>query len=900
MAKLDTDRIFRALGSMFTAMFTAEDRLVLRSYWEAWADLTADLWGLAFQVDQTKSVFSTSATVERRNVLVQLSRPTVIPGQAFALASVHTEPVGNTTSLRGFVPRDQRTFRARDIPAQGLIRIGVDTLPYVAANVIVVDAGAMAGYVQEATFTLDASTLPHDYADTIDLNDSFFRQELQLAFRVPQVPGQTFVDSTGLGLAPDLNSTGRLRFGTAGINLEEHQYQSLSVVGDRYVFTLPATWSPGQSGPSALSFSHPEDEVINVSVLSPSRWVITTSGSARVYGDDAAVMVVDDSPGAIGASQAALASELELQENTDFDVAINLFPELWPTVAASERRAGVRLDVGGQVLGLYLRQTASALAYVANGQVLAITARPDQVELRLSRQANVLELTVREPGDGEPKLVASVAVSGARARLTLFLADDGTDTAARVRFDEVVRRLGQAAGSQRLESTFVVDERFPYRYATDVQLTSAVSLADDPKPRAQDLVTVAEITADGFDGVVMAMGAGDDFEAMGVPAAGELALADKVMVYDSFTRDGPVFHFAVRGAVDPDLLPLAAGAVAVARTRALGTDTGFRVPAPGELWLRDAPTRLRLWAPVAQEDQRFVQRLWAPLVGLTAEASSEALARRVQGAWYALMAGPAIENVRIGVHLAVGLPAAKVAGVVQRIFTRQDTLGRVVERGMVILGDNGASVTHTLDARVQGVDWAFAPGQAVERFAPLTTGVAVYDALVQDDWPVRFGLDPLSPERYNAFGVMVDLGVLNGDTSLDDAIRFALRIKPTWAKMFFHLLLTAGNEHLVVEDDGMFAVVANFCEDISFDEGAPPLEPQPSLRMGEGHKMGQGLHMHVTSVFSAFPTLGLGLHMGTGLTMGMPDRAFVCYPDEDNLAREELTTTVVVEVDAGA
>lgn len=900
MAKLDTDRIWRSLGT-FWDLFPQEERIYLTTFWEAYADIVADLWGLAFQVDRSKSIFSTTATFERRNVLVQFSGLQQQPSFEFALSSVQTTPTGAIV-VRGFVPRERRTIKAADIPAQGLIRIGSDTLRYIFVNVISFEGGPFDGYVREATFTLADATIPHDYRDSVDMNDSFFKTEVELAFRVDQVPTQGFVDATSNGVALDLNPTGRIKFGTPGLNFEEVQYQSLTVVGDRYVFSLPVTWGPAQSAPVELLFAHPLGEQILASVLSPSRWAISASGPARVYGDDAAVFVIDHEPGALGAAAAAMTSQIQVRENSNFDLAVSLFTDNWPSVASSERRAGVRLQIGATTYTLHLSETSAGFAFVggtedAPEEVLGDTA-PSQVELRLARTGATLELSVRTSEATDFTLIASVTATGERAVMSLFAEDDGSDTPARVRFDEVVRRLGEAAGSTRLESSFIVDDLFPYRYTTDVQLASATALRDRPRLRSENLITVEAVEETDAQ-YIRAIGSGDEFESEGVPVAGEIVIDDVVVVYDEVTRDGVTLEFKVRGKLDPDLLPIAAGTSFRARTRELVNKDLFKFPAPGQMWLRDLPTRDRMWAPVAQEDQRHVQRMYGPLVGLDAEASSDAYLRRVQGAWYALMSGPAIENIRIGVHLTMGLPVAQVTGVVQSTSVKRNVLGEIEERTMIILGNDGA-VTHRLNPTIQGIDWIFEPGERVERFTPLTQGVEVFDAIRQDDWPVLFGLDETSPERYNAFGVLVDMDVLNADTSLDDAIRFALRIKPTWAKMYFHLLLTAGNETINIEDDMLFASLMLGCEDLSFPEGDGPPPEQDYLRMGDGHRMGQGKRMGISSVFQPFPALGIGLFMGTGLTMGMDPRAYCCAPDADNPAAEQITATPVIEVDTGA
>jgi hypothetical protein len=904
MATLDGDRIWRALGSFFD-LFPEDERVYWKVFWESFGDVTADLWGYALQVDRSKSIFATTATFERRNVLVKLSDLQQGASFFFDLVSVTTSPEG-AVFVRGFIPREKRTFKTTDLPAQGYIRIGVDVLKYVAVNTIAIVGGVFDGFVREATFTLASQTLPHDYSDSIDINEPFYLEPIDLAFRVNQSPGANFIDATSNGQVLELNSTGKISFGEVGFNAESFEYQSLAVIGDRYVFTLPSTYRAPVSSAPVLQFPHLLGEPIRVLRYTPSKWTQAVIGPARIYADNAVVMMVDNLP-APAVSSAELTSQLLLQENTDIDISVSTDIDVWGALAtnSTSKKFGARLRIGTQTYFAGFRSNRS-LVGVTTHEIIAgpesslvskpISTPPDQVEWRFTRTGSTLEISYKEPLDGDFILLATVVVTGERSVLSLIISDTNTNSPSQVRFDEVVRRLGGVVGSSRLEDDFNVTGLFPFSYSGDVSVVSGSSMRDYPRLHEEAMAVIDDIE-DGDQITIRAMGSGDTFSADGVPSSGVMVFDTVSMIYDGVTRSGSIFEFQIRGKLDPNLLPLTAGRAFIVRTREIQTGE-FVFDGAGGVSFRDLPTRDRMWIPIAQVDERHVQKLYGPLVDITTDVSTEAYVRRVQGAWFALFGGPSIENIHIGIHLAMGLPVAKEAGVVQRIFERVDVLGRVIERSMVIVNQNG-STTYHIPPEQPRITWLFGVGARVDRFAPLTAGVEVLDFQTDPNWHLRFR-DVADAERFNTFGVFIDTNVLTEDSSLADAIRFALRIKPNSAKLVMHFLLTAGNEVLQVEDDGFFATIASMCEDVSFDEGSPPLPPQTPLRMGDGHKMGQGKFMGSNSIFRVFPVLGIGLHMGTGLTMGMDPRAYVCDPNEDNHATESITSTAIVEVDGGS
>ncbi len=907
MANLDTNRIWQALGTFFSEYFPEEERRYWDSYWLSFADICSDLWGYAYQIDQCRSVFSAPASYERLNVMLNPVLQEQLPLLSMQLCSVSS--VGGVNVVRGFVPRSKLSFKKNDIPGRGLIRIGVDVVPYVAVNVITVPSGPMAGYVSEATFTL-GSVLPHNYVDTIDLNESFTKDFVDLAFRVPQVPGQTYIDATSDGVDVTLDQTGLLEIGVAGYNRELLEYQSFSRSGDRYVFTLPSTFkAPGGGVPPKTSFFHAQGERVRVSKLmsSTGRWQFFGAGPVRVYNDSAAVISIDNEPSS-SACSAVLSDTRRIQSNTDFDMEVTLILNTWmePT-GDSDRAAGFRVSVGPHVHDVALRTRRvgattlhTLVATTPDGETVRLLAeKPERVVFRIARTKNTIELQAKVDDEPDFRTLSSRTVPGLASAMELFCLDTGTGTPSLLRFDEIVRRLGQAVGSQRLESSFTVSDSFPWRYSVDVNVATAPRLQEEPKARAQNLKTVFDVAESG-GASIRCEGVGDDFFAAAVPQSGVLVIAGKRIVYDSILRVGPkTFDFFVRGGkIDPDLIPIAMGTDAIARTRTLSTSE-FQFNGDSTLWLRDPPTRSQLWAPLAHVDEHEIQKIYGPLVGMDAVKSSESYARRVQGAFFALMNGPAIENVHIGVHLALGLPAAKIDGVVTEVAVQRDAVGRVIRQTMTISGADGVAI-HELDPGLPSL-WSVGLGDRVEKFQPLTSGVEVLDVETDPNWGTRFGgtaPTEKSLERWNAFGVLADVSALGDDASIYDAVKFAIRIRPLWAKLYFSFTMgELGHEHLQVSDDSFFTQSVGDIEDISFDHGTPPLPGQEQLRMGDGHKMGWGKFMGDHNLWKPFPFMSPFLHMGIGLTMGMEPRVVIGDPDQDGHAYEALTATAIEEVD---
>jgi hypothetical protein len=829
---IDTDLIWRALGD-FWDLFPVEDRVYWNTFWQAYSDIVADLWGHSLQADRAKSLFATSPTFERRSTLIVFSNLRQSRQLKFSLSVVRNS--NGTWVVRGFVPREFRDFKGNELPASGILRIGVDTLAYTSVNVDVVPSGIYAGYVQEAVFTLAAEP-PHDYADSLEINDDFNRAPGTLEMRVNHVGGETTVDTVLLSPndVVDVNPSGRLILGVTGVNREVLEYQSFSRVGDRYVFSLV----PGQS----VDNTHVQGEYLRVNSYDPQAWTQYLSGGAWWHADNAAVASLDDS----SAGSATLVSRRDLAANSDFDVSVALELETWSPVSGADgaRRAAARLVIGGSryVIGVETRRVggvnSEGLVYSTSGpEAFSVSALPSSFQARFARTGNDLEMLFKGQGDSDWRLLSKVTVSGLPATLELDARRSGLDVGGVVRFDEVIRRSGAAVGSRRLEDSFTASTSLPYSYDCDQTVSSAPQLLDRPQVRSESLST-AEDVVDGSQIFIRCLPS-PGFSANGLPDTGVLRVSGKTVVYDRVALVRGVYEFQLRQKLDPDIVPLPSGTSVTASTRELLEGSDYAFDGLGHVSFRDLPTRDRMWAPLCQIDYRHVQETFGVLVDAYSDVSTPSYLARVQGTWFALTAGPAIANVKSGLQLAMGLPVALADGTVTSITETRDALGRLVSRSLIVADDNGNEYVSELRSDLPLLNWTVGVGSRVSRFQPLSDGIEVLDFQSDPLWHQRFtGVNEM--ERWNSFGVFVALEALSSGGSVEDAIRFALRIKPTYTKLFIRFLLsTSGREYLDPQDDQLFAQVPELCDEVAFPYGEPPDDPAQILRLGEGHKLGQ-------------------------------------------------------------
>lgn len=865
MSLINTQPIWFALGDFYN-LFPQDERVYWDTFWEAYSDIVADLWGYAFQVDQAKSLFSTDPTFQRREVLVQFSNLSEGVNAQFLISNIKQD-AGGRWILRGFVPRDLRTFKVGDLPEKGVIRIGVDTIPYSQVDSLTIVGGQFDGFVRESTFVLVGDP-PHDYTDDPNFNDDFANQPQQLKFRINQAAGDTIVDAVLVEPNDQItvNPTGLLTLGVPGFNPEVVEYTSVIVTGDRYVFTLAPTYQAPATNPQELDFAHFIDELITVSSRDPERWSQSVTGNARWIGNGSARLVIDDQA-TPGPANGQLFGQYTLKPNVDFDVSVTVSLQTWPDPVplSTYKRAYARINIGAQRLVVGVEKAKDGAGVVTDSivfgvegseTVTALASEPEAFEARFKRIGASLEIQYRDIDSQQFQVLSIPAVSGAASTLDLVVDDPNSESASQVVFDEVIRRTGDVIGNSRLEESFSATDTFPYTYDIDQNITSANELRDRPRTRTEFLTTT-QVIEDEEAGVIFAKGDENaDFEPKGVPNGGVISLSGIKIVYDSFSQNGDTFEFNVRGKIDPDVLPIDTGTTFTAETSVLQQGIGFEFSGDGKVSLANLPTRDRMWAPVAQIDERHVQKEYGVLTDLDADISTQGYLNRVQGTWFALSSGPSIQNMRSGLQLAMGLPVALTEGTVDSIDQEFDNLGRVSRYYLTVLGEDGA-LEHDLNPDLLPfIDFSVIVGQSVEQFQPLTNGVEVLDVIQDNDWYLNFpGVSDI--ERFNSFGISVAIEALSAEASYDDAVIFALRVKPTYTKMFMRFLLTSGDEDLSedLDEDLFAAVLPSICEDITFPEGDPPEDPFATLRLGEGHKLGQAKKLGPTGYWKT-KTLG--------------------------------------------
>jgi len=839
---LDTGVIWRSLGDFYD-MFPESERSYWQTFWIAYADIVADLWGFTVQVDRSKSLYESDAVIERLHTAIRLGDLRRDRDYTFSLSRFYE--TSGTWLVKGVVPVGARDFKSNQLPKTGSLVIGVDALPYTSVNTESVAGGVYSGFVSEATFTL-AGRPPRDYSDSIEVNDDFYFEPGRMTMRVDNVAGATFVDAFASG---DLtvNDTGRLVLGVSGVNRQVVEYQSYVKLGDRYLFQLVA----GQQ----LSSFHGQGEYLWVKAYDEDRWVQRLSGFGWLYADNAIYIQMPFS----GNGSTSIRSLWELAPGVDFDVSVTMTLDSWPELSGADgiRRAAVQMTVADKsfVIGVESRRQSAVNTYgVIYGDLNSPTFSQRTIngplELRFQRRGQVMSLSYR---DGGPWLdLTSIQSPTMPAAMTMSLSRSGSNGDGLVSFSQVTRRDGVAVGSTRLESQFSARTRFPFSYQCDQRITSSPSLSDRPRPRSEQLVTGSPVDM-GQTSVFAVPGPG--FQAQGLPASGTLSIAGDRVVYDRASPLNGGYQFQLRRPLDPKVTPLAAGAPVVASTRVMSQNIDYQFDGSGRVSFADLPTRPVMWANSCLVDYKHVQETFGVLADVDSEISTEQYLRRVQGTWFALNTGPAVANVQTGLQLAVGLPVAQQEGTVRSISTFRDELGRMTSRSVVIASDDGSVFEYNLSKDQGLVDWTVAIGQRVARFQPLTTGVQVLDFQRDGLWHERFpGVSEL--ERWNTFGVFIALEALSSASNVSEAIRFALRIKPAHTKLVIRFLLTtSGQETLNPQDDTLAAEVPRFCDELAFPRGEPPDDPEQILRLGEGHKLGQGKSLGGLGIWKF---LGLG------------------------------------------
>lgn len=244
-----------------------------------------------------------------------------------------------------------------------------------------------------------------------------------------------------------------------------------------------------------------------------------------------------------------------------------------------------------------------------------------------------------------------------------------------------------------------------------------------------------------------------------------------------------------------------------------------------DVWEGQTPPA-RLWAEVTMLDNRpaiednFGRAVDFTLDQAAAFPSNIDYLSAVRGLWYAYFTGPTLFALRAGTQILLGLPYAEEAGVIEEI--RQDfssTQGRILLRDAA----NPTLVRSyvypsSLPLETNPATGApYAPGDAVEVFAPLVGGVEVLDYIKKPDWfhgyvqQGRF----FEVEKFMKFLVRVDASAFQLSAFLF-VQSFIRRIRPTYTFPMFVVRGDVGASEVtvttVLTGRGRLRVYASACD----------------------------------------------------------------------------------------
>jgi hypothetical protein len=175
-----------------------------------------------------------------------------------------------------------------------------------------------------------------------------------------------------------------------------------------------------------------------------------------------------------------------------------------------------------------------------------------------------------------------------------------------------------------------------------------------------------------------------------------------------------------------------------------------------------------LWAEITfLDNSSLIEANFGRLVGLGIDKLEERTYNpldylsAVQGLWYFKWHGRTPYNIRVGSQIILGLPFSEKAGTVVDI---QDPFDATRTRILVQDSDSEFIVRSYYLPTVVGIETnpetglAYAPGDSVSRFAPLSKGVDVVDYISDPDWfgPFVGSEDFHEAQKVHTFGVLVE------------------------------------------------------------------------------------------------------------------------------------------------
>ncbi|MHA2333075.1 MAG: DUF2793 domain-containing protein [Candidatus Hodarchaeales archaeon] len=179
-----------------------------------------------------------------------------------------------------------------------------------------------------------------------------------------------------------------------------------------------------------------------------------------------------------------------------------------------------------------------------------------------------------------------------------------------------------------------------------------------------------------------------------------------------------------------------------------------------------------LWAEVTNLDNKYtIESNFGKLVGFTLDALEERTddldyLSAVQGLWYYTWSGRTPYNIEVGCQIILGLPFAEVAGTITDI---QSPFDSTRSRLLIQDADNDTIIrsyyypTEVSVAENPDTGAAYAVGDTVASFAPLSEGVSVIDHVSDANWFQQYasGSDISEVQKYHTYGVVVNSAVFD-------------------------------------------------------------------------------------------------------------------------------------------
>lgn len=236
-----------------------------------------------------------------------------------------------------------------------------------------------------------------------------------------------------------------------------------------------------------------------------------------------------------------------------------------------------------------------------------------------------------------------------------------------------------------------------------------------------------------------------------------------------------------------------------------------------------------LWAEVTHLDNRTaIEANFGHLVNFSLEAlethtDNLDYLSAVRGLWWAYFGGPALDKVRTGTQILLGLPFAEADGTVESI----DANFSAAEGRIVIRDAKNTNVVRTYYyPQLAGLAINASTGEllkvgdTITQFQPLSGGIEVKDCSSDPYWmQIYYRLGGLSEvQKFFRFLVRGDVDTFNL-INLSFAIDFVRKIKPHYSFPLFTLLKNIGPTEVDVDDQVLFNVTQRF-----FDFALCPVE----------------------------------------------------------------------------